>query len=66
MAWAGKCTHWNKFSSIASLGLIYKNCKDKNILKKFLPGGDGNTSSHYQSGGALYGLGLLYIGTANQ
>lgn len=66
MAWAGKCTHWNKFSSIASLGLIFKNCKDKNILKKFLPGGDGNTSSHYQSGGALYGLGLLYIGTANQ
>lgn len=46
--------------------MIFKNCKDKNILKKFLPGGDGNTSSHYQSGGALYGLGLLYIGTANQ
>lgn len=35
-------------------------------MKNFLPGGDGNTSSHYQNGGALYGLGLLYTGTANQ
>lgn len=66
LAWAGKCTHWNKFSSIASLGLIFKNCKDRSIMKTFLPGGDGNTSSHYQNGGALYGLGLLYTGTANQ
>lgn len=35
-------------------------------MKKFLPGGDGNTASHYQNGGSLYGLGFLYQGTANQ
>jgi hypothetical protein len=36
-------------------------------MKNFLPGGDGNAASnHYQNGGALYGLGLLYTGTANQ
>jgi 26S proteasome regulatory subunit N2 len=65
LAWAGKCTHWNKFSSIASLGLIHKNHKDKSVFKSFLPGGDGNASNHYQNGGALYGLGLLFTGTGN-
>lgn len=67
MQWAGKCTHWNKFSSIASLGMIFKNCKNKKIFSKFLPGGDSQTaSSHYANGGALYGLGLLFTGTGDQ
>lgn len=66
LAWAGKCTHWNKFSSIASLGLIFKNAKDRAPVRKFLPGGDGNASNHYQNGGSLYGLGLLYTGTSNE
>lgn len=36
-------------------------------MKKFLPGGDGNAAaSHYQNGGSLYGLGLIYHGTSNQ
>jgi 26S proteasome regulatory subunit N2 len=45
--------------------LIHKNHKDKSVFKSFLPGGDGNASNHYQNGGALYGLGLLFTGTGN-
>ncbi len=30
-----------------------------------MPGGDGNASNHYQNGGSLYGLGLLFTGTGN-
>ena len=37
LEWAGKSTHWNKFSSIASLGLIFKNTHKKEHLNKFLP-----------------------------
>jgi 26S proteasome regulatory subunit N2 len=68
LEWAAKCTHWNKFSSIASLGLIFRNAKDKKIFQKFLPEsnqGDA-VNHHYSNGGALYGLGLLYTGTNNQ
>lgn len=67
LAWAGKCTHWNKFSSIASLGLIFKNCKDRKFVNKFLPGVTENSiPNYYPNGGSLYGLGLLYTGTSNQ
>lgn len=27
LEWAAKCTHWNKFTSIASIGLIFRNNK---------------------------------------
>ena len=55
----GKCTHWNKFSSIASLGLIFRNHKDKSVFSKFLPENNaGDGINHYSNGGALYGLGL--------
>ena len=67
LAWAGKSSHWSKFSSIASLGLIFKNCKDKKPISKFLPGSTDNTvSNYYPNGGSLYALGLLYTGTSNQ
>ena len=65
LQWAGKCTHWNKFSSIASLGLIFKNNKNKDVFKKFLPGANTDLASHYPNGGSLYGLGLLFTGTSN-
>lgn len=66
LEWAGKCTHWNKFSSIASLGLIYKDTRDKSIFTKFLPESNaGDASNNYSNGGALYGLGLLYTGTGD-
>lgn len=67
LEWAAKSTHWNKFSSIASLGLIFKNTRDKTPLTKFLPESNaGDGVNHYQNGGALYALGLLYTGTSNQ
>ena len=67
LQWAGKCSHWNKFSSIASLGLIFKNHKNKDVLKKFLPGSNNaEVANHYPNGGSLYGLGLLFTGTSNQ
>ena len=67
MQWAGKCTHWNKFSSIASLGMIFKNNKNRQVFEKFLPGANGPAgSSNYANGGALYGLGLLFTGTGDQ
>lgn len=67
LAWAGKSSHWSKFSSIASLGLIFKNGKDKKPIAKFLPGATDNTvSNYYPNGGSLYALGLLYTGTSNQ
>ena len=37
LEWAAKSTHWNKFSSIASLGLIFKNTHERKHLSKFLP-----------------------------
>lgn len=67
LEWAAKSTHWNKFSSIASLGLIFKNTHDKSHLNKFLPEANaGDGANNYSNGGALYGLGLLYTGTNNQ
>lgn len=67
LEWAGKCTHWNKFSSIASLGLIFKNTHERKHLSKFLPENNaGDGVNHYSNGGALYGLGLLYTGTNDQ
>jgi len=64
LEWAAKCTHWNKFSSIASLGLIFKNTHKKDHLAKFLPESNaGDGVNHYSNGGALYGLGLIYTGT---
>lgn len=67
LEWAAKSTHWNKFSSISSLGLIFKNHKDKSVFGKFLPESNtGDGVNHYSNGGALYGLGLLYTGTSNQ
>ena len=64
---AAKSTHWNKFTSISSLGLIHRNTRDKAVLKKFLPeNNSGDGVNHYSNGGALYGLGLLYTGTNNQ
>ncbi len=67
MEWASKSTHWNKFSSIASLGLIFRNNKNKEVFKKFLPENNaGDVVNHYPNGGALYGLGLLFTGTTNQ
>ena len=67
LEWAAKSTHWNKFTSISSLGLIHKNNRDKQVFKKFLPeNNSGDGINHYSNGGALYGLGLLYTGTANE
>jgi 26S proteasome regulatory subunit N2 len=67
LEWAAKCTHWNKFTSIGSLGLIFRNNKDKKVLQKFLPeSNQGDAVNHYSNGGALYGLGLLFTGTSNQ
>jgi 26S proteasome regulatory subunit N2 len=37
LEWAAKSTHWNKLSSIASLGLINKNLRDRSVFSKFLP-----------------------------
>lgn len=67
LEWAAKCTHWNKFSSIASLGLIFGNTKDRKVFNKFLPeNNQGDGANNYSNGGALYGLGLLFAGTSNQ
>lgn len=67
LEWGAKSTHWNKFSSISSLGLIFKNTHNKSHLDKFLPEANaGDGVNHYSNGGALYGLGLLYTGTNNQ
>lgn len=64
--WASKATHWNKFTTIASLGLIFRNMKNKSIFNKFLPESNADVVNHYPNGGALYGLGLLFTGTMNQ
>jgi 26S proteasome regulatory subunit N2 len=67
LEWAAKSTHWNKFSSVASLGLIYKNTREKAALTKFLPESNaGDGVNHYSNGGALYGLGLLYTASSDQ
>ena len=66
LEWASKSTHWNKFSSIASLGLIFRNTKDKKLFDKFLPeNNQGDSINYYSNGGALYGLGLLFTGTSD-
>lgn len=48
------------------MGLIFRNNKNKDIFKRFLPESNTDLLNNYPNGGALYGLGLLFTGTANQ
>lgn len=65
LEWAAKCTHWAKFASIASLGLIFRNTNSMDPFKPFLPEANKGVVNHFPNGGALYGLGLVYTGTNN-
>lgn len=66
LEWAAKCTHWAKFASIASMGLIYRNTRSMAPFKPFLPEANKEIVNHFPNGGALYGLGLVYTSTNDE
>lgn len=60
LEWVGKCSHWSKFTTSASLGVIHKGnyAKAMEILTPYFPG--GATPNAYTNGGSLYALGLIH------
>lgn len=57
---------WSKFSTTASLGVLYRRYYSQGleIYKEHLPGNNPNPN-YYANGGALYGLGLINVGNKN-
>nr|CCA25242.1 predicted protein putative [Albugo laibachii Nc14] len=59
--WLGKATNWAKFTATATLGVIHKEHvrESMNLLAPYLST-NGNSSSSYSEGGALYAMGLIH------
>jgi 26S proteasome regulatory subunit N2 len=59
--WLGKASNWNKFTAVASIGVVHKGHVHESmaLLQPYLPQG-GISSSPYSESGALYALGLIH------
>lgn len=59
--WLGKATNWAKFTATATLGVIHKEHvrESMNLLAPYLST-NGNSTSSYSEGGALYAMGLIH------
>jgi 26S proteasome regulatory subunit N2 len=59
--WLGKATNWNKFTAVASIGVVHKGHvhESMNLLQPYLPQA-GQSNSPYSESGALYALGLIH------
>lgn len=66
LEWISKASHWSKFTSVASLGVIHRgnHSKAMEILKPYFPNSTP-TPNFYAHGGSFYALGLIHIGTRN-
>lgn len=61
LEWLGKASNWNKFTAVASIGVVHKGHvhESMNLLQPYLPQG-GMSTSPYSESGALYALGLIH------
>ena len=59
--WLGRARNWNKFTAVASIGVVHKGHVHEamNLLQPYLPQ-QGMSSSPYSESGALYALGLIH------
>lgn len=64
MDWLGYASNWAKFTAASSLGVIHRGqgARGREILKPYLPTGDGS-GSPYAEGGAMFALGLMNAGS---
>ncbi|KAL6712466.1 proteasome regulatory particle base subunit [Coniothyrium glycines] len=60
--WLGKAVNWSKFSATAALGVIHRGniTQGQKLLEPYLPKDTVSSGSHYEQGGSLYALGLIY------
>lgn len=60
--WLGKAVNWSKFTATAALGVIHRGnlTQGQKLLEPYLPKDSVSTGSHYEQGGSLYALGLIY------
>jgi 26S proteasome regulatory subunit N2 len=60
--WLGKAVNWSKFSATAALGVIHRGniTQGQKLLEPYLPKDSVSTGSHYEQGGSLYALGMIY------
>lgn len=60
--WLGKAVNWSKFTATAALGVIHRGniTQGKKLLDPYLPKDAVSSGSHYEQGGSLYALGLIY------
>ncbi|PVI03370.1 26S proteasome regulatory complex, non-ATPase subcomplex, Rpn2/Psmd1 subunit [Periconia macrospinosa] len=63
--WLGKAVNWSKFTATAALGAIHRGniTQGKKLLEPYLPKDTVSSGSHYEQGGSLYALGLIYSNT---
>lgn len=70
--WAQKSQLWQRFSSLASLGMVHQGQPEqaKQVFATHLPKAasaanapGAATPNYYSNGGALYGIGLMHQGT---
>lgn len=62
LEWLGKAVNWSKFSATAALGVIHRGniTQGQKLLEPYLPKDSVSSGSHYEQGGSLYALGLIY------
>ncbi|KAJ4286238.1 proteasome regulatory particle base subunit [Kalmusia sp. IMI 367209] len=60
--WLGKAVNWSKFTATAALGVIHRGniTQGQKLLDPYLPKDSVSSGSHYEQGGSLYALGLIY------
>ena len=60
--WLGKAINWSKFTATAALGVIHRGniTQGQKLLEPYLPKETVQNGSHYEQGGSLYALGLIY------
>lgn len=60
--WLGKAVNWSKFTATAALGVIHRGniTQGQKLLDPYLPKDAVSSGSHYEQGGSLYALGLIY------
>jgi 26S proteasome regulatory subunit N2 len=63
--WLGKAVNWSKFTATAALGAIHRGniTQGQKLLEPYLPKDTVSSGSHYEQGGSLYALGLIYSNT---
>ncbi|KAF2790026.1 26S proteasome regulatory complex, non-ATPase subcomplex, Rpn2/Psmd1 subunit [Melanomma pulvis-pyrius CBS 109.77] len=62
LEWLGKAVNWSKFTATAALGVIHRGnlSQGLKLLEPYLPKDSVSSGSHYEQGGSLFALGLIY------